>query len=76
MAHLRQIQLPAQCTGGLYLHSMPGRNESLEEIWLDLVKLGIDRIVCLAPDAELRRKSPSYALALAACGFLLNRGST
>ncbi len=62
MAHLRQVQLPAECTGALYLHSMPGRNEPLEEIWLNLVTLGIDRIVCLAPDEELRRKSPSYSL--------------
>jgi protein-tyrosine phosphatase len=66
MAHFRRIQLRDQLSGELYLHSMPGRNEPLEEIWSDLVELRIDRIVCLAPDEELRRKSPSYAAALGA----------
>lgn len=66
MAHFRRIQLRDHCSGDLYLHSMPGRNEPLEKVWSALIALKIDRIICLAPDEELRRKSPSYASALTA----------
>ena len=66
MAHFRRIQLRDHCSGDLYLHSMPGRNEPLETVWAALVELKIDRIICLAPDEELRRKSPLYASALGA----------
>jgi protein-tyrosine phosphatase len=64
MTHFRQVKLPEDRSGRLYLHSMPGRNESLEEVWVEVARCGIDRIVCLAPHDEVRRKSPSYASAL------------
>lgn len=65
MTRFRPVQLPDDC-GGLYLHSMPGRYESLGDVWSAIRELSIDRIVCLAPEDELRRKSPTYASALAA----------
>src|SRR5262245_28752501 len=64
MAHFRQFALPDNCDGRLYLHSMPGRYEPLDEVWTEVARCGIDRIVCLAPRDEVAKKSPSYAAAL------------
>jgi protein-tyrosine phosphatase len=45
---------------------MPGRHEPLEQTWTEVRIHGVDKIVCLAASDEVRAKSPSYAVALAA----------
>ena len=46
----------------LYFGAMPGRNEAIG-IWLaELAEHRIDRIVCLAPEEEIMRRSPVYHL--------------
>jgi protein-tyrosine phosphatase len=65
MTLFRNLTLPEQVPGGLYLHSMPGRCETLEQSWAQVAQLRITRIVCLAPDGEVGVKSPDYAAAIA-----------
>jgi atypical dual specificity phosphatase len=62
----RQVHLPASVPGALYLHSMPGRYEAFELSAAEIERLGIARLVCLAPGEEIASKSPDYAVALAA----------
>ncbi len=62
----RQVSLPDTVSGRLFLHSMPGRFDCLDNTWEQTRRLAIHAIVCLAPDAELTRHSPDYALALEA----------
>ena len=64
MRSLRPVELPSDIRGRLFLHSMPGRYEPLEEFWTHLGRVGCSTIVCLAPIDEMRKKSPSYADAL------------
>jgi hypothetical protein len=60
----RPVPLPNDVAGSLWLHSMPGRREPLEEA-LEQVRIhGVQAIVCLAGPEEIRAKSPSYAAAL------------
>lgn len=51
-------------TGGLYLHSMPGRFESWDEFQLNCNNNKIDRILCLTSLLEINAKSPDYAVAI------------
>lgn len=48
----------------MLLHSMPGRYEALESVWIRLRNEAVNSIVCLAEKAELREKSFEYAQAL------------
>lgn len=64
MRPLRSVDIPADVPGRLYLHSMPGRYESLDECWAELDRVGCSTVVCLAPTSEIRLKSPAYADAL------------
>ena len=61
---MRQVDFSKTIRGRLYLHSMPGRYES----WIDFVSsataLGVTHILCLAPDEEIKNKSPDYHQAL------------
>ncbi len=50
----------------LFLHSMPGRYESLDEAWRQIRSNRIDEIVCLASPEEIRSKSPEYLVAIEA----------
>ncbi len=59
----RTLQTNTQ--GTLYLHSMPGRYEALEQVWDVLKANQITSIICLASDEEIERKSPDYATAIA-----------
>ena len=52
--------------GKLYLHSMPGRYEPIEDVWQAVRRLGIKAIVCLTPFDEISEKSPAYAAAMEA----------
>jgi len=56
----RAIKLPEDATGELYLHSMPGRFEDLEDTLDALEDFKIDRVVSLVSDEEMRQKSPEY----------------
>jgi protein-tyrosine phosphatase len=64
MRPLRAVELPPEIAGRLYLHSMPGRYEPLEDCWNAVTQAGCSRIVCLAPSHEIRKKSPAYAAAI------------
>ncbi len=62
---LRTVTLPEQLTlGRLYLCSMPGRSEPLDEFLREIQEAGISHIVCLVPDDEIEEKSPEYLVAI------------
>lgn len=46
----------------MYFGAMPGRYESIEEWHAEIERHGIDRVVCLAPTEEIKKKSPCYWL--------------
>lgn len=62
----RQVDITARVPGRLLLHSMPGRYESLENVWTQVRNEGVCAIVCLAEKDELHEKSSDYARALEA----------
>lgn len=62
----RPIPLPSDVPGSLWLHSMPGRCEPLEQAWEHVRNHAVQTIVCLAASEEVLAKSPSYAAALSA----------
>ena len=52
-------------TGGtLFLNSMPGRYETIDECFEVIERHGISQIVCLASEEEITKKSPDYAAAI------------
>ena len=61
VTRFRQVELPVEVSGHLYLHSMPGRYEPLAETWTEVRHLAVAAIVSLAPFDETREKSPEYA---------------
>jgi len=61
MTRFRKVELSGGTAGRLYLHSMPGRYERLEDAWAEVRGLGISTIICLAPLDEIREKSPEYS---------------
>ncbi|MBL8199407.1 MAG: tyrosine-protein phosphatase [Chromatiales bacterium] len=67
MVEFRSVSLPPGIRGALFLHSMPGRRERLEQAWDAVTLTGISCIVCLADIEEIQRKSPQYAEAVIAC---------
>jgi protein-tyrosine phosphatase len=60
----RRVDLPAWVSGKLWLHSMPGRFETIERVWHQVRSEAIGAIVCLAEEYEIRLKSSKYAEAL------------
>jgi protein-tyrosine phosphatase len=62
----RRVELPAEVSGRLLLHSMPGRFETLESVWHQLRSEAVGAIVCLTEQHEIRLKSDQYAAALEA----------
>jgi hypothetical protein len=60
----RSVTLPQNISGLLYLHSMPGRYEQWADFIAESKQRGIHVIVCLAPNNEIEKKSPSYADAI------------
>src|ERR671929_1955598 len=62
----RVVKLPEWLTGHLFLHSMPGRYEAYEDARQEIARCHISRVVCLAPLAEVKIKSPLYAQAIEA----------
>ena len=61
----RLVRLPESVSGRLLLHSMPGRHESWDAFVAEAQRVNLDTIVCLTPEEEIERKSPSYASARA-----------
>jgi protein-tyrosine phosphatase len=61
---LRSVSLPPEIRGALFLSSMPGEYESLEQAFQEMRGQGITRIVRLTPIEEIRVKSPEYYQAL------------
>ena len=62
----RRVDLPSGVTGSLHLHSMPGKEEALEDAVAEVRRLGISLIVSLAPLSEIRVNSLAYAKAIEA----------
>lgn len=60
----RQIDLAGKVPGKLFRSPMPGRYGPLQECEVALQREGITLVVCLAPTAEIEKKSPEYALRL------------
>jgi protein-tyrosine phosphatase len=58
---LRKVSLPEGISGQLYLHSMPSRYEDWDKFVSKVHFRGIDFIVCLASEGEIKKKSPVYA---------------
>ena len=62
--NIRKLDLPEGFCGSVYLHSMPGRRETIEEFFTAADEQDIDCIACLTSIEEIREKSPSYSAAL------------
>ena len=62
---MRRVELPKTIRGHLFLHSMPGRYEPIEEFLTDILENKISCVVCLASPDEIRQKSPAYVALLA-----------
>ena len=60
----RQVILPPGIAGVLFLHSMPGRYEPINQFNAEITRLCVRRIICLAPLDEIKRKSEHYFLAI------------
>jgi hypothetical protein len=60
----RELELPSDVRGRVYLASMPGRYEHLADALAEMDRRSIHRIVCLTPDDEIESKAPEYARAL------------
>ncbi len=58
-----------QVPGLLYLHSMPGRCESIESFLREYGTRRMTGTICLNDDQEIARKSPTYATALEAGAY-------
>jgi len=61
---MRRVELPGNLEGYLFLHSMPGRYEPIEEFLADIVVKNISCVVCLASQDEIGQRSPAYATLL------------
>src|SRR5437588_13121576 len=64
MPLFRSVAHLGGASGTLYLHSMPGRFEPLDDTWREIKAQHVTQIVCLAPLEEIEPKSPMYAHAL------------
>jgi hypothetical protein len=60
------VELPEGLTGRLFLHSMPGRYQAHEDAWEEIARCHVSRVVCPAPRAEVKTKSPLYTQAIEA----------
>ena len=57
----RQVPLPETISGKVYLNSMPGRYESMQDFLSEVEKLNISRIIGLTGLEEIQQKSQEYA---------------
>lgn len=61
---MRPVELPAEVTGRLFLHSMPGRYETFAEACDAIASSDVKHVVCLTPDTEISHLSPEYFAAI------------
>jgi atypical dual specificity phosphatase len=61
----RVLPLPLGVPGRVFLHSMPGRNEPLSDAIAAIQANGVDRVISLAPLADIQEDSPAYAALIA-----------
>ncbi len=61
----RQVRLPAEVTGSLWLSSMPGRFAAWSEFERDARDAGLEMVVCLTSRDEMLELSPTYHAAIA-----------
>lgn len=61
---MRRVELLGDLEGHLFLHSMPGRHEPIEEFLTEIVLKNISCVVCLVSPDEIRQRSPAYATLL------------
>ncbi len=54
----REVSLPEAVPGRMFLHSMPGRHEPIDDTLRQLRTNGISEIVCLAGSSEISQKIP------------------
>ena len=71
----RPVDLPDTVQGRLYLHSMPGRCETLDRAVQAIKDAAISMVVSLTSDLEIEEKSPDFARAIASGAFNANRMS-
>jgi hypothetical protein len=60
----RRVVLPADISGELFLHSMPGRYEAYSDFKTAISSSQVELVICLAPLAEIQQKSTQYFLAI------------
>lgn len=65
--------LKTNTSGSLYLHSMPGRYETIGQFIATAEELGISLVICLNSDEEIQLKSPDYYQALRSSRFPVKR---
>jgi protein-tyrosine phosphatase len=68
----RRVDLPASIAGKLWLHSMPGRQESWSEFEAQAKRVNLGEVVCLTPVEEIAELSPHYHLAVRRSGTTFN----
>lgn len=61
---LRHLPYPGPTLGKLYLCSMPGRREPLDDFIAAATENKVQHIVCLVSDEEMAEKSPTYLAAI------------
>jgi len=71
----RPVTLPPDVSGQLYLYSMPGRYEHWAEFETEANRTGIEIIVCLAPDDEIK-KNRHYTRMLSTMDHSIGRGKS
>jgi protein-tyrosine phosphatase len=57
---IRNVELNNTNTGKLYLHSMPGRYEDINDFMDEIRQCNITTIICLTGKDEIKQKSPQY----------------
>ncbi len=62
----RELRLPDDMPGQLFLSAMPGRDTPFDADQAQIVAGGIDTVIGLTPLEEIRYKSPEYAKAIEA----------
>ena len=70
MSIFHEVELfGSQARGRLFLHSMPGRFETIPEFLVAAAEENLSAFLCLVSDEEIREKSPEYLDLLADPGY-------
>jgi len=70
---MRKVGLPENTKGKLFLHSMPGTEESWFDFVSQLHEKRIEHIISLTPFNEIEKMSPDYANAIKKRTLSINR---